>query len=163
MGWFSLYKEVFYPINVHKFRQQCTESCASIKYQELWSILSNWKVPSNFNRFSITMFAISFFFLTFNLNHGSSWWQEQHLKLCISTAFFFFKLSILIMIQVMPRTTFKLMELFCYIFCQLSGLVETMSTEILVQIQNFGSFKIFPRDKLFCFFLSTLLDQQNHA
>lgn len=63
----------------------------------------------------------------------------------------------------MPRTTFKLMELFCYIFCQLSGLVETMSTEILVQIQNFGSFKIFPRDKLFCFFLSTLLDQQNHA
>lgn len=67
------------------------------------------------------------------------------------------------MIQVMPRTTFKLMELFCYIFCQLSGLVETMSTEILVQIQNFGSFKIFPRDKLFCFFLSTLLDQQNHA
>lgn len=101
MGWFSLYKEVFYPINVHKFRQQCTESCVSIKYQELWSILSNWKVPSNFNRFSITMFAISFFFfLTFNLNHGSSWWQEQHLKLCISTAFFFFKLSILIMIQV---------------------------------------------------------------
>lgn len=55
------------------------------------------------------------------------------------------------------------MELFCYIFCQLSGLVETMSTEILVQIQNFGSFNFFPTDKQFFFFLSTLLDQQNHA